>query len=164
MTDVDVLRVVAHKRKKDTWLGTLMFLFLAVMLGSNILDNDPRALGEKLFGFLLCSGVPAAVGLSIFFYRSGLFLDRRLRTATTWWGVGFPWSRKTQPLGPAPRIRFSSERRKMPKSGMKTFYLATLEGGPEPLVFQNHPEYEQVRESAEEVARYLGVPLSEGQG
>jgi hypothetical protein len=161
MTDMDVLRVVGHKRQKDTWMGALMFLFIAAVLGSAIIDDDPRALWEKLPGLFFCSGVPTAVGLSIFFYRTGLFVDRRARTATTWWGVGFPWSRKTQPLGPEPRIRFSSERRKMPKSGMMTFYLATLEGGPEPLVFQNHPEYEPVRESAEEVARYLGVPLED---
>jgi hypothetical protein len=160
MADMDALRVTSHRRQKDLWGGGLLFLFVSGLLGSTILEHS-RSFWQDLPGLLVCSGGPMAVGLLIFFYRSGIILNRREGTVTVWWGLGFPWSKRTQPLGPEPRIHFRSERRKMPKSGMKTFYLASLEGGPEPVVFQNHPDYAQVRESAEEVARYLGVPLGD---
>jgi len=68
MVDSDVLRVVGHKRKMDTWIGALMFLFIAAMLGSSILGEDPRSLGEKLPGFLLwldfLAGLPPPPGAS----------------------------------------------------------------------------------------------------
>jgi hypothetical protein len=137
----------------------LFVMYVAGIAGSKLIDFTRP---EKVMGAsLLLPGLLLACALAMLLYRSGLILDRRARVATAWWGLGFRWVHRAHPLGPEPRVTFHAVRRKKGKSGMTTFYVATLEGAAAPLLLHDSEEYERGRAAAEQAARYLDISLED---
>jgi hypothetical protein len=129
--------VLAYRR----WAGTdeLAELFLAV------------AVGGIAFFF---------VGMGMLLWRSQVVLDRDAGTGLEWNGVLVPMRRTPFRLDAVRQVLLSKDQFST-RYTSHTVYAARLEGPSKAIVLISDTKEPPVRQAAEDVARYLGVPLIE---
>lgn len=112
------------------------------------------------FFFMLFGLVFAAVGGVLVFGRSGLILDRRTGMAVKWWGPLLPMSRKEYPLE---TLKAVSIHKNVGDSDSPTTYPVgiTGEAGQKPIKVTDSTEYEQARREAEQLAKFLGLAVTD---
>lgn len=99
-----------------------------------------------------------AVGAAFVFGRRGIIIDRSTRRATAWWGLLSPFYRRERPLNGLAEVSVSREVRKGNKS-TTTVYPVRLKGGSAPFNVVEPTDYEEARRSAEQIAKFLGLPM-----
>ncbi len=112
------------------------------------------------FFFVLFGLVFAAVGGGLVFGRSGLILDRRVGMAVKWWGLLVPMKRKEIALDTLTSVSIHKE---VGDSDSPTTYPVALAGlaGPKPVQVTNPTDYGEARRHAEQLAKFLGLPVTD---
>ncbi len=108
----------------------------------------------SLFGFVFF-----AVGLCISFGRSGIVIDKKMKSVTSWWGLIFPIQSKLHELYNFKNVAITKEIRRS-KNSTYTVYPVRMTGE-DTLSFGENTSYETSRKLAEEIAKFLLLPLSD---
>jgi len=150
---------------------------LFVMLASVGLLGGKGGGPPWIFGIPF-GGIFACVGAGFLFGRAGIVLDRRESRATSWWGLLVPMRRRERPLAEFGRVTISREVRRSknstytvypvrlacgaPGAGTADGYEADAGGGP--LDLEEPRTFEKARAMAEEVAKFLSLPVEDRSG
>ena len=109
--------------------------------------------------FILFGGVFTAVGAFLVFGRSGLILDRRIKTVLRWKGLLIPMKREEQPLDRVGRVVILQD---SGDSDSGPSYPVRLEGDRLKTVNIFSPsDYQEARRVAEALARFLSRPVED---
>jgi hypothetical protein len=137
------------------------FLFVGILavltcIGLIPLEGEGGELSIMAAGFF--GVVFMAVGGGILFGRSGLSIDRRLGEAVQWRRLVIPIERRVHALDRFDRVRLEIRR----EEGAVT-YPVLLQGkdAAEGIIVEQTADYRQARQTAEELALFLGKPLED---
>ncbi len=103
------------------------------------------------------------VGAVLVFGRRGIVIDRLSNQFTVWYGLMVPMHTKRQPLGEADEIRVTKEVRRS-KNSTYTVYPVRLCGGTKPFDISEPRQYQQSRQLAEQIAKFLTLPMVDQSG
>jgi len=112
-----------------------------------------------LFFGLPFGAVFAAVGAGLMFGRAGTVVDRRHGQVTRWWGLLGPWKKRQYRLDEFQRVSISREVRRSNKSTY-TVYPVRLSGAATVKLAEPR-DYEKARQLAEELAKFVSLPLAD---
>jgi hypothetical protein len=146
--------------------GALMLFGLPFALfgGALIVGGVHQIIKGELDGFVV---VPFAsifflIGIGVMFGRAGVEIDRRAGTVQTWWGMFFPWRRKTLNLEGFSEVHVCKEVRRTSNSNggssSKTVYPVRLIGDDQ-VNIQEYSSSLPARKVAEEVAKIAQIPM-----
>ncbi|HUT53630.1 MAG TPA: hypothetical protein VM658_09580 [bacterium] len=112
------------------------------------------------FFFFLFGLVFATAGGVLVFGRSGLILDRRTGMAVKWWGLLLPMKRREYPLD---TLKTVSIHKNVGDSDSPTTYPVQITGedGGKRISVTNPTDYAQARCEAEQLAKFLGLPVAD---
>ncbi|NUM35791.1 MAG: hypothetical protein HUU50_14700 [Candidatus Brocadiae bacterium] len=99
------------------------------------------------------------VGVALVFGRSGILIDKRMNSVTSWWGLLFPLHSKVFDLKSFIKVTITKEIRRS-KNSTYTVYPVRL-AGEESVSFGENTQYEASRKIAEEIAKFIFIPLSD---
>ncbi|HEY3319357.1 MAG TPA: hypothetical protein VGP72_02635 [Planctomycetota bacterium] len=131
-------------------------LFAMTTAFSGIWNGGAPSARVPVFLFGLVFG---AVGSAFVFGRSGVILDKGLKTVTRWYGLLFPMWTKVQELDTFEEVHMSREERGS-GSGRYTAYPVQLKGSAGAKLEIAEPRTEgESRKFAEEVAKFADLPI-----
>jgi hypothetical protein len=136
------------------FLGGVM-VWLAMLGVLNSEDSIPWYFGLP-FG-----GVFVAVGLGFMLGRSGLRINTRDEIVEKWYGLLVPMKTTTYHLGAFDRVTLDREIRRSDKSTY-TVFPVRLQGADDPVDIEEPRKEDEGRASAEELAKFLNLPLYDG--
>ncbi len=134
---------------------------LAVMIfgSTGKLKDDSGDAMPPIFAILF-GGVFATVGGALVFGRSGVILDKRAKRATKWWGLLVPMKSTVTPMESFTQVKITKEIRRSDKSTYTVYPVRiALEDGR--FNISEARTYQKAREEAEELAKFLELPLSD---
>ncbi len=133
-------------------------LTIAAALGK-VTDSDT---GEPapLYFAIPFGLVFVAVGAGLIFGRSGVSLDRTNRQISKWWGLMVPFRSTDRSLDEFHEVRITKEVRSSGKSTY-TVYPIRLAGSAEPIVVGEPRDYQEARQTGEQVAKFIGCPMAD---
>jgi len=151
--------VIAIRSIAQHWvlLGVVL-LVLGFFLATSIVDALPlgrKAVAEEWrnVGRFV---VPAIViGIACVTWRRGIVLNRSIRTATSWWGFGFPWKTAEHSLGVHHRVKLWQ------RSSFSVFSICLSGGEDRDIAIGQTARYRKARRIAETVAKHLELVLSD---
>jgi hypothetical protein len=124
-------------------------------------DNEPQFY-VRLIMLLLFGPVFMGVGLVLMTGRTGIIIDRQLGTVTSWKGLLVPMKRDRRELQYYDRILLDKD---IDSSGdsSTTVFPVILRGGSmaKPVEFERSSNYNEARELAENLAKFLEFPLED---
>jgi hypothetical protein len=146
--------------------GALMLFGLPFALfgGALVVAGIGQIMNGVFDGFVVvpCASIFLLIGLGFMFGRAGVEIDRRARTVKTWWGVFFPWRRKTLNLEGFSEVHVCKEVRRTSNSNggssSKTVFPVRLVGD-EQVKIQEYSSPLPARKVAEEVAKVAELPM-----
>jgi hypothetical protein len=143
---------------------------LFLLLGIATLTTPLWASGgaQQPVAFAAVSGAVMLVfGCVLAFGRLGRVIDRRQRKITTWWGLALPFRKQELPLktqeyalNEFSRLSISCEVRRS-RHATCVVYPVRLEGKRDSIAFEEAVDYKVARRNAEELAAFMGLPLTD---
>lgn len=109
---------------------------------------------------ILFGAVFAAAGTGLILGRKGVTLDKRTNRAVSWWGLMVPMKSTVIPLDSLTQVEITREIRRSDKSS-QTVYPVRAEHTGGALSIMETQDYQAARKEAEEVAKFLGLQLSD---
>ncbi|MFC1853200.1 hypothetical protein ACFL27_23630 [candidate division CSSED10-310 bacterium] len=123
---------------------------------------------EKGEGFPWYVGIPfggvfASLGAAFIFGRSGIIIDKRRNSIVSWWGLIVAFKRTENTLAHFERIALDREVRRGEKKSYTVYpvRLASTKVDTEPVNIDEPKEYQQARQIAEKIAKFLELPLAD---
>lgn len=112
---------------------------------------------------LLFGGLFSIAGACVMFGRSGVIFDRRSGTATRWWGLLIPFSKKSCSLSDMEEVLVTQEVRRS-KNSTYTVYPVRINTRTDLWKIREFRDYMQARRQAEEAAKFLGLGIRDSGG
>jgi hypothetical protein len=110
---------------------------------------------------LIVGGIFAFVGSIFVFGRSGTDFNRRDKTIRDWTGLLFPMFSKLHGFSEYNDVRITREVRKNKNSTYYVYQVSLTFSGSNPLKIHAHQETHDSRKLAEEIAKFVELPLVE---
>ncbi|MCZ7649096.1 MAG: hypothetical protein M5U26_28220 [Planctomycetota bacterium] len=104
-----------------------------------------------------------SIGAAFMFGRYGLILNRRERTAATWWGLLIPFKTTVHQLGDDALVTISRETRRNKNSTYTVFPVRIAFSGTKVDV-EEPQNFERARTEAERVAKFMDLGLADRSG
>jgi len=159
--DPDIMKAGSSGHVALTLFGLPFFgagcLVIAAGLGMIPVKGDAPGFFMIPFGALF-----GLVGLFLMTGRSGIIIDKRKNTFLKWYGLLVPMIRKEYPLDRHERVSLRKEVRSS-RNSSTTVYVVRLEGEDDvkPLLFDSPTDYNDSRNIAERLSKFLRVPLAD---
>jgi len=116
-----------------------------------------------IFGILF-GGVFTLVGSILAFGRSGFDFDKRAGTIRDWSGLLFPMFTKIHAINAYNEVRIKREVRKNKNSTYYVYEVSLCHNGDNPLKISAPTDMHDSRKLAEEIAKFVEMPLFDGCG
>ena len=142
-----------------TFVG-LPFLLVGLTVWAFTFRIIPVKDGPPLFFGLPFGAIFALVGAGLMFGRRDCIIDTRSETISLWWGLLVPLRRDEKALGNFTRVTITKEIRRTDKSTY-TVFPVRLDGADDQVALGEMQDYAKTRELAEQVAKFLELPLSD---
>lgn len=142
------------------FFGVPFFLtgFLAVLVGIEVIPNQSEEFDLSSASAFVFGVIFMGTGLVLTFGRSGLTLDRRNNRVTQWNRLIFTLNRTVHRLDRIDGVRLYSGA----GCGSETYRVELREiGTSHPITVKETPHYPQARRTAEEIAWFLGKPITD---
>lgn len=144
------------------WLGLCIGAAGVLMLWIGL---GPEAAGREVAPLKYMGGVFLAVGLVMLLHVLRREIDRDRGLVEIVWGVGLPFGRKTLSLNTWRQVRIDVVRAPGGSGQSRRIYQVALGDDEKPgCVLWGSRRYEASRRRAEEVARFVGLPLADHTG
>ncbi len=141
-----------------TAVGVFFLLLVLTFVGitlSSMQDTDSMIVASIFFGIMLIGDLALILG------RAGIVIDRRQKLLTTWWGLLVPWSKTQYELTGFSCITITKEIRRS-KNSTYTVYVVRLKNQEsKDIHIEENQDYLTSRRSAETVAKFMNLPLSD---
>lgn len=101
-----------------------------------------------------------AVGVGFVLGRSGVSFDRRTKQATVWWGLLIPLKKSDYPLDSLEQVAITKEVRRS-KNSTYTIFPVRVTHAAKPIKISEFRDFQKARGKAEEVAKFLNLPVAD---
>lgn len=149
--------------KSITWVGHywmlsgLLILAAGLLISYLLLASPPGPL--DIGDVAIWGGVPVILGAIFMSVRSGVMLDQRRRTVTTWWGLLVPFHKTEHLFSQAGHVTLSREEREVSDHSYEVFPVGLEGAGAGAITLREPRDYDEARRLAEKIAKFLHLGI-----